>query len=52
MLPRTLLAGCKTDCEDALLILPGRKRIRSELGVPPLPMPPRAREAAFDSYAP
>jgi phage FluMu gp28-like protein len=22
--------GCKTDCEDALLILPGRKRIRSE----------------------
>jgi hypothetical protein len=44
MLPRTLLAavqtqclrkeefssGCKTDCEDALLILPGRKRIRSE----------------------
>jgi len=65
MLPRTLLAlwqtqrlrkeelssGCKTDCEDALLILPGRKRIRSEPGVPPLPMPPRAREAAFDSYA-
>jgi hypothetical protein len=44
MLPRTLLAavetpvlckeelssGCKNDCEDALLILPGRKRIRSE----------------------
>jgi len=43
MLPRTLLAlcrpvlrkeelssGCKTDCENALLILPGRKRIRSE----------------------
>jgi hypothetical protein len=44
MPPRTLLAlcrpvllrkeelssGCKTDCEDALLILPGRKRIRSE----------------------
>jgi hypothetical protein len=23
--------GCKTDCEAALLILPGRKRIRSEL---------------------
>jgi hypothetical protein len=23
-------SGCKTDCEDALLILPGRKRIRSE----------------------
>ena len=43
MPPRTLLAlcrpvlpkeelssGCKTDCEDALLILPRRKRIRSE----------------------
>ena len=43
MPPRTLLAlcrpvlrkeelysGCKTDCEDALLMLPGRKRIRSE----------------------
>ena len=43
MPPRTLLAlcrpvlrkeelssGCKTDCEDALLILPGRKWIRSE----------------------
>jgi hypothetical protein len=44
MPPRTLLAlcrpgalrkeelssGCKPDCEDALLILPGRKRIRSE----------------------
>jgi len=43
MPPRTLLALCrpvprkeelssgwKTDCEDALLILPGRKRIRSE----------------------
>jgi hypothetical protein len=43
MPPRTLLAlcrpvlrkeelssGCKTGCEDALLILPGRKRIRSE----------------------
>jgi len=25
-----LSSGCKTDCEDALLILPGRKRIRSE----------------------
>lgn len=25
-----LSLGCKTDCEDALLILPGRKRIRSE----------------------
>jgi len=35
-----LSSGCKTDCEDALLILPGRKRIRSEPGVPPLPMPP------------
>jgi hypothetical protein len=23
--------GCKTDCEAALLIRPGRKRIRSEL---------------------
>jgi hypothetical protein len=43
MLPRTLLApcrpvlrkeelssACKTDCEDALLILPGRKQIRLE----------------------
>jgi hypothetical protein len=43
MPPRTLLAlcrpvlrkeelssRCKPDCEDALLILPGRKRIRSE----------------------
>jgi hypothetical protein len=44
MLPGTLLAlcrpvllrkeelssRCKPDCEDALLILPGRKRIRSE----------------------
>jgi hypothetical protein len=43
MPPRTLLtlcrpvlrkeelsSGCKTDCADALLILPGRKRIRSE----------------------
>jgi len=25
-----LSSGCKTDCEDALLTLPGRKRIRSE----------------------
>jgi hypothetical protein len=25
-----LSSGCKTDCEDALLILPQRKRIRSE----------------------
>jgi hypothetical protein len=25
-----LSSECKTDCEDALLILPGRKRIRSE----------------------
>jgi hypothetical protein len=25
-----LSSGCKTDCEDALLILPRRKRIRSE----------------------
>jgi hypothetical protein len=25
-----LSSRCKTDCEDALLILPGRKRIRSE----------------------
>ena len=25
-----LSSGYKTDCEDALLILPGRKRIRSE----------------------
>jgi hypothetical protein len=25
-----LSSGCKTDCEDALLILPGRKRIRLE----------------------
>ncbi len=24
------LIGCKTDCQDALLILPGQKRIRSE----------------------
>jgi hypothetical protein len=23
-------SGCKTGCEDALVILPGRKRIRSE----------------------
>jgi hypothetical protein len=44
MPPRTLLAlcrpvllrkeelssGCKADCDDALLILPGRKQIRSE----------------------
>jgi hypothetical protein len=27
---KELSSGCKTDCEDALLILPGRKRIRSE----------------------
>ena len=25
-----LSSGCKTDCEHALVILPGRKRIRSE----------------------
>jgi hypothetical protein len=27
---RSCLRGCKTDCEDALLMLPGRKGIRSE----------------------
>jgi hypothetical protein len=27
---REFSSGCKPDCGDALLILPGRKRIRSE----------------------